>query len=286
MTSEIAVMNSLAVALAADSAVTVIGPEGHKVYNTVNKLFTLSKYQPVGVMTYGDATIMGVPWEVIFKTYRGNLGHQKFDTLKEYAEHFLAFLESDTRFFPSSLQEEYFSAVVTDFFVNIKDEIDKQVKAITECDGQIEFPHLQEIVTNIIQRRYEEWEKSSTLPCASEEYAEEIIGKYEKLIHDARESVFERQPISEQSLDHLKKLSAHLFCKDSGWVNYSGIVVAGFGDAEVFPSLIELGCQAVVNGKLKYRETRDVRIGFENQATIKLLWKVLILIILKPWRAT
>lgn len=55
---------------------------------------------------------------------------------------------------------------------------------------------------------------------------------------------------------------------NSGWINYSGIVIAGFGDAEVFPSLTELGCQAVVNDKLKYIQGRDVKIGFENDATI------------------
>ena len=51
LTAEIIIMNKTAVALAADSAVT-IGVEGKKTYNTVNKLFTLSKYHPVGIMIY------------------------------------------------------------------------------------------------------------------------------------------------------------------------------------------------------------------------------------------
>ena len=41
MTAEIAIMNKLAVALAADSAVTIETEGGLKVYNTVDKLFTL-----------------------------------------------------------------------------------------------------------------------------------------------------------------------------------------------------------------------------------------------------
>ena len=55
MTAEIVIMNKLRVALAADSAVTVQTQTGQKIYNTVNKLFTLSKYEPVGIMVFGSA---------------------------------------------------------------------------------------------------------------------------------------------------------------------------------------------------------------------------------------
>lgn len=48
MTAEIAVLNKLGVALAADSIVTITSPRGEKTYNTSNKLFTLSKRHPVG----------------------------------------------------------------------------------------------------------------------------------------------------------------------------------------------------------------------------------------------
>ncbi|MBI4765953.1 MAG: hypothetical protein HY787_15355 [Deltaproteobacteria bacterium] len=86
MTAEIAIMNKTAVALAADSAVT-IGQD--KIFNSVNKLFTLSKYHPIGVMIYGSATFMGVPWESIIKRYRSDLKQKKYSTLKEYADDFM-----------------------------------------------------------------------------------------------------------------------------------------------------------------------------------------------------
>lgn len=61
MTAEIALFNKHAVALAADSAVTVSGSRGNKVCNAANKLFALSKRERVGVMVYGNAEYMGVP---------------------------------------------------------------------------------------------------------------------------------------------------------------------------------------------------------------------------------
>ena len=92
MTAEIAIMNKTAVALATDSAVTIERIGDRKVYNSANKLFTLSKYHPVGIMLYGRADFMGIPWESIIKIYRSKLGKQKFDTLKEYSDNFIHYI--------------------------------------------------------------------------------------------------------------------------------------------------------------------------------------------------
>jgi len=71
VTAEIAILNSSGIALAADSAVTIYE---EKVYNSANKLFALSRYEPVGIMVYGKADFMGIPWEIIVKQYRAKLG--------------------------------------------------------------------------------------------------------------------------------------------------------------------------------------------------------------------
>ncbi len=50
MTAEIAILNKSAIALAADSLVTVSRPGSNPKTYSANKLFTLSKYRPVGIM--------------------------------------------------------------------------------------------------------------------------------------------------------------------------------------------------------------------------------------------
>lgn len=67
MTAEVVVANSSAAALAADSAVTI---GNRKIYNSALKVFALSKTEPVGIMIFGNAGLLGVPWEPIIKTYR------------------------------------------------------------------------------------------------------------------------------------------------------------------------------------------------------------------------
>ncbi len=97
MTSLVAVLNSRAVALAADSAVTTRSSVGgQKIYNTVNKLYTLSKYHPVGIMVYSNASVLTIPIETVIKSYRQERKDMSCTTLKEYCDHFKDFLQTNT----------------------------------------------------------------------------------------------------------------------------------------------------------------------------------------------
>ena len=98
MTALASVMNRHAVALAADSAVTISNQYGHKVINSANKLFTISKRHPVGVMFCGNCNFNDTPWEVVVKLYRDNLKDKSFSTVKDYRNDFLKYLV-DKHFF-------------------------------------------------------------------------------------------------------------------------------------------------------------------------------------------
>src|SRR5258705_13168477 len=74
MTSEIALLNRSAVALAADSAMTITywdqGQQETRYFKGANKIFQLSEIHPVGVMIYATADFQGVPWDVLIKSDR------------------------------------------------------------------------------------------------------------------------------------------------------------------------------------------------------------------------
>ena len=88
MTAEIAVLNRNGIALAADSAVTVSGSFGPKTFDTVNKVFTLSKVHPIAIMVFGNAEFMRFPWETIVKMYRQLKGAKNEATVKAWAADF------------------------------------------------------------------------------------------------------------------------------------------------------------------------------------------------------
>jgi hypothetical protein len=140
MTAEIAILNKNAVALAADSAVTLRNPDNQKVYNTANKLFMLSKYHPVGIMVYGSADLMGIPWETVIKMFRAELHTTNFDRLIQFAEHFINFLESNRLLFPASVQEAEFAGMCQWVLSQVQQKIDLKVQAeITNNKGIDDF---------------------------------------------------------------------------------------------------------------------------------------------------
>ena len=93
MSAGICILNKNAIAMAADSAVTI----GHHaaIHNSANKLFSLSRYEPIGVIIYANASFMEIPMEIIIKQYKATLGNQSFPSLEEYVDDFIAFMENN-----------------------------------------------------------------------------------------------------------------------------------------------------------------------------------------------
>src|SRR5665647_258682 len=121
MTAEIAILNRQGVALAADSAVTINYPGGPKVYNSVNKLFMLSKHAPVGIMIFGAADLTGVPWETIIKSYRRELGDATYSQLDEYADSFIQYINSHKSLFSLGQQRtQFLNSVVLQYRAILK----------------------------------------------------------------------------------------------------------------------------------------------------------------------
>ena len=271
MTAEIAIMNKEAIALASDSAVTMIGKSGQKIFTSANKLFALSKYHPVGIMVYGNAIFMGVPWETIIKVYRNNLGKKKFNTLKEYASAFIEFLDNGNPLFPDSVQKEYLRGSIYAYFYFIENKIKKKVDSKIKEEGEITDEAIEQIVSDVIKKEYEKWEKTDNIPLIPKNFNKNIIDKYGKIIDKAIEEVFEKLPISKSHSNKLKKIAAGLFSKFPEHIHkedISGVVIAGFGENDTFPSLKSFIIEGIANDRLKHKEDLPGEINFERGALI------------------
>jgi L-rhamnose mutarotase len=269
MTAEIVIMNKEAVALAADSAVTIDQEKEQKIFTSANKLFALSKYYPVGLMVYGNASLMGVPWETIIKIYRKLLGEQKFDTLRDYADNFISFLDNGNKLFPDKLQKKYFFDSISSYFHLIRNSIENKIKAdYFDKEKPVFESQVMQITSDLIKEHYNDLEEKDTLPSITENYTENILINYSELIEKAKDSVFEKLPISEESINQLKKISIDLLSKDIFPNNISGIVIAGFGENDIFPSIKSFDIEYIVNNRLKYKERLHEEINYEKTAAI------------------
>jgi ATP-dependent protease HslVU (ClpYQ) peptidase subunit len=86
MTSEVIIMNRNAMALAADSAVTM---GNIKTYNGVNKLFYISNNPPIGIMIFGSADFENIPMETLIKEFKRSISNilQDYSDQEEQKSH-------------------------------------------------------------------------------------------------------------------------------------------------------------------------------------------------------
>ncbi|MCG8509086.1 MAG: hypothetical protein MI741_07635 [Rhodospirillales bacterium] len=249
MTTEIAIMNKSALALAADSAVTisVTGPQGrsHKVLNTANKLFALSKYAPVGLMVYGNAAMLGIPWETIVKMYREKVGDKVFPSLEGYARSFFRFLDD----FPidAELQGMYIASVATVWCKGLRQRVDQWVSDQFALDHQVTQEEIATTLRNLIDAEYQaalNEGKKSVLPNMTRS---KLRRKYRERVARVITDIFENLPISAGMRTKILTIAVNFACV--GLPNQSGVVIAGFGREDLFPCCCDFDVAAVFAGK-------------------------------------
>lgn len=257
MTAEIVVINKSAIALAADSKVTLSMGGRQKTYDTVNKLFSLSKTEPVGAMVYGNAEFMGFPWETILKEYRRRDPKKKFDTIFLWAEDLLSFLNTFFNF-PADdgveLAENIGRAAIAQMAERLfdfaqagptREEMLEELKA--ELDLQIEE---LEAFPDFIS--HEDWVAlGDTYSAAVTRAAATGIGEnFEELSAEINTLI---------ALSIRKRRSSPAF---------SGLVVAGFGERELLPSMVSYEIDGIIGGRLKCIKAKEIDVTRRNRGAI------------------
>ncbi len=259
MTSEVALMNRTAVALAADSATTVDywedGQRKQRFFKGANKIFNLSNMHPVGLMTYGAGNLQGAPWEVLAKAYRSARGAAAYPDLTNYATDFFDFLVSEKALFPEQYQVEQLTRGIGETAYNIARGILSHESVSSEPDEAKK----KEIINKLFSEAHDRVKNSAFISDVAREVSNEAKSLHTKKIHDdfKKTSVY---PHIDANLDVSKLLdmaSAAFLQQEWTDLQYTGLVFAGYGQMQYFPQLEQYRCYAVLMGKLIYRRLDD-----------------------------
>lgn len=267
MTAEVAIANASAIALAADSAVT-IGEQ--KIYNSALKLFSLSKIAPVGVMVYGNADLMDVPWETLIKTYRKRLGGTTHQTLENYAEDFINYLNDNPALFPAESQKRWMLGNVASYFRLIRDEFFQELHPILEEKGQIEASEVQQALSKVVGDHHSELRDEKFTDGMTKAFAKKLRETYLEDFKNIRVIVFEKVRIPGALASKLYDIATFIHTRQIFSTGVSGLVVAGYGENEIYPSIITFDVEGVIEDRLKYRRNEDKshRITTGNECRI------------------
>ena len=254
MTAEIGLMNRMAVALAADSAVTL---GSMKVYNSANKLFMLSKYQPVGIMIYGNAELMSTPWETIIKVYRKNLYKNFFNTLEEYANDFINFLEC--RFFSEEELISNFEKTIKYYYYGILEETKGYINKVLDS-ANIEEGEIIKVLKENIAEHHKMLKRNNNCKNFDSNQIKEINKKYKVISNKVIRNFFDISNLKLTAVDirRLNDIAIFLMTKEYFTPRHTGFVIAGFGEKEIYPSIISYKIEAVINNKAKYMYLDDI----------------------------
>lgn len=209
-------------------------------------------------MVYQNAELMSVPWETIIKRYRKELGDTTFDTLEEYGTNFVAHLNNNAVLFPESVQD---SAAHRDIAVPLRGLsalIDETIKAAAS-KKPISERQIKTIAGRAINKLHGVLKALPVPPDLSPSIEKEILQRHGAFI-DQMIANFDPLPLSKQLKNRLREIALWFLSKDlseTGWEHYSGLVVAGFGAADLYPSVMTFRVDSVVLNQLKYGHLKD-----------------------------
>ncbi|MGP9567898.1 hypothetical protein ACT3RP_10690 [Halomonas sp. AOP5-B2-8] len=251
MTAEVAIANGSGVALAADSAVTI---GGRKIYNSAIKLFSLSKLHPVGIMIYGNANLLEVPWETLIKTARQNLGSKSFDTLEEYGNDFIQFIKTHKEYFSDSSQESWVRSNVLGYFEMIREELFEKIHPILQEQGEVDANTTYSLLETIINDHHQHLKKLDIVKDADASFEKTVKSKYKQIFKEISDLVFQKLEIKTPLVTKLNDIATLLHTRSIYANGTSGIVISGFGEKEIYPSILTYEIEGVIDGRLKFRE--------------------------------
>ena len=277
MTSEVVLMNRQAVAMAADSAVTISGDRYLKTYQSVDKLFPLVDGQPIAVMIYNNAEIMSTPWETVISLYREQARGRPLDTVAAYAEDFMEFLSGNPDLFPADHQDTEFFKVVAVVFTVIAEEFDHQLHKFEQSNAGRVRDHVSSIFEYVVGQIHTDYQRCpddsprGDLSCFPKGMAEQVRRRYgneidqltDSLLHSLRND-YPGLSVSDATRTRLREIAVFAVTKDAFFEHYTGVVFAGFGAREKFPSMRSYLTSSVILGILKRKRDREADVGSDS----------------------
>lgn len=230
MTAEVGIINQRGVALAADSAVTISKANGEVItLNNANKLFTLSPLNRVGIMIYGNASFMDIPLDVLINSYSEKTAKETKPALKNYVESLLRYLK-DLNIYKKESEETF---VIQNAYAALK-----------------ELPDNPQSVDDIETALYK----------LQKEYNDTVINvdfnNFQKKYFEQVKSVFLTKYSTKAFVDLFQlflQVVAQIIASSASLSNSStGLVIAGYGNEELFPSVYHLNLIGRYDNQIKY----------------------------------
>jgi hypothetical protein len=251
MTSEVLIMNRQSLALAADSAVTT-GGGGMDPLVTLEaeKLFQIGEH--VALMVYNRGDLIGRSWSQIAEAFVSKHGLKSYSSVEACANALFEFMEHNRTLFPEREEQVEFQSMAAYLFSVVEEHarfmvedpasgIDDTIPAIDTAVA-VYIHHLE------FQPDGSPREANSCFADLSEQAFSAAQGQSIDAVIGA---VFQQNSLPKATRDRLRHFIWLAVTRDVFVEPYTGMVIAGFGNEDTFPTAELHVSSFMVGGKLK-----------------------------------
>ncbi|MDI4633137.1 hypothetical protein J7U46_08775 [Pelomonas sp. V22] len=269
MTSEVLMLNKEAVVIAADSAVTT-GRAPHPRYSkAANKIFDVSAYGNVALTIYGSADIDRVPWELVAKLFRvQDAASPQRPKLADYQGALLSYLQCNASVFPQPLRDDLLTKRLFAAAVYVLGEIER-FHPIFIDQGATEVDRRAAWTAGATKVDAELSQESLASPLTAGDYlaAQTASNAMQADLADEL-AADERWKYSDAAL--LRQLACEALVKrPADFLPSTGVVLAGYGAEEIFPSFSHIRLYGHIAGTLFWKSENSYAITHDNAAWIQ-----------------
>lgn len=259
MTAIVGILNRRGVSFAADSAATHRSPSGYKISNNANKIFTLSKYHPVGIAIYNNLDFIGVPWDSIIKQFRNSQKDKKYDTLQGYVKPFFNFIKSYCLNSLSNQQLEFAAIITNSYWNEVKGIVTKEVGDLSNSNADQFFSKALAVMDGFYNKfkSIQADDFGNYKVTEFEKYDKEIIDRILKSVIEHPKCPVDFRKRFCDSLFALVCHKSHIYLDGL----HTGLVFFGYGDKEIFSSVLEYSVTYALGGRIKYILQQKNEIG-------------------------
>lgn len=265
MTAEIAILNKSAVAVAADSAVTIsAGDSQEKIFDSADKLFELCDNNPIGIMLYNGMDFMGTPLAILVKDFRSK--GATFSKVEDAGKEFLEYLQKEGLSSPASIHDQNLRSIIHPqlayFAKRVTNELLAKIQSNAQPDDVGEFfktsltKTLSAAIKSISRRKSAKFVGQAPSKVRLDKRSKKVVREVAQLLFPA---------CDDEILELVEKFVTIAIRKDVLSPGKTGIVVCGFGEAERFPSLVWYETDGMLCGHVKYRISDAVDIDREGR---------------------
>ena len=233
MTSEVLIMTPSAVAMAADSVVTI---NGNKTYEGVNKLFMLSKNPPMGIMIYNNANFITIPFETLIKDFREQMMNENLNSVDDFRDEFKEYLENEPQ---------------------------KNTMVMMSLQKKIEIftDHMANEINDYNENTIDDWLINNSSLDVFDEYKNIIFSDDSlKNFNDSLNGIVP-EFLNSDKKDQFLEIMRNLFVQIMFLENFTGVAIVGFEKDKLFPSCTLFKIRYIYDDKFIFDDIENDSVG-------------------------